>query len=113
MYFVAANQVNITIESEQLNKENVMVVLKLTEEIVSDSSLSFSYHISIIPPLPIRFLGRTRAQITIPYNSHHNVTFVDTTPCKEDNVTSSVVLYYGKFLTPWKLKIEKCFQNVS
>jgi hypothetical protein len=89
-------EINITTESEQLNRDSILVLLKWNEEPISDSQF-ISYTIGIIPPVPMRVLGRTRVQIEVIYSICYVVNIVGVPRCKVDNVIGSIMLHYGMF----------------
>ena len=91
-------EINVTTESEQLDRDRILVVLKWNEEPASDFLQFISYTISAIPQVALRLLERTRVEVEVLYNIYYVVTIVGVPPCKVDNITSSIVLYYGMFL---------------
>ena len=99
--FLALNfqltEINITTESEQLDRDRILVVSKWNAEPASDFVQFISYTISAVPQVALRLLERTRIEVEVLYNIYYVVTIVGVPPCKVDNITTSIILYYGMF----------------
>jgi hypothetical protein len=82
-------EVNTSAFSEQFNRNGVTIVLELTRDfIVYNISI-----VTIIPPLPIRNIGRTSFHLTVSYNTHFSVNISATSMCGESTI--HLELYYG------------------
>ena len=92
-------EINVTTESEQLDRDRILVILKWSEEPASDflQLNLISYTINAIPQVAMRLLERTRVEMEVLYNIYYVVTIVGVPSCKADNITSSTILYYGMF----------------
>ena len=90
-----ANQsIEVTTLSEHVGKEDITVMLKLTEI----NSL-YSYHINAIPQLlSLKFVddSQTMVQVKVSYNVHYNVSILAASPCGKNNVTKFTEVYYGE-----------------
>ena len=78
-------ELEITIISEQFEKDGAIVTLEWTEE----NSL-YSYNVSFSPQLEVMFIGRVRVQLKVPYNSLYNVSVAAIPPCQQSNVTTFI-----------------------
>jgi hypothetical protein len=69
---------------------NVTVTVEWTQQVYA------SYNIMVLPiPLvPIVFTGSTSRQLTIPYNTEHNLTVEAIAPCRP-TTTAVIELKYG------------------
>ena len=87
-------ELEITILSEVLEEDGVMVTLEWTEE-----NFLYSYNVSVSPQLEVIFIGRVRVQLKVPYNIFHNVNVTAIPPCQQNNILTFVApsLYYGKY----------------
>ena len=89
-------ELEITILSEQFEKDGVIVTLEWTEE----NSL-YSYNISVSPQLEVMFIERVsfRVQLSVPYNSFYNVSIAAVPLCRRNNVTTFIgpSLYYSEY----------------
>ena len=55
------------------------------------------YSVNVTPHVNISFVASTRVQLTMPYNTPHNVS-VTASLCNEHNTTTLYDLLYGKLL---------------
>ena len=87
-------ELEITILSEQCEKDGVIVTLEWTEE----NSL-YSYNIIVSPQLDVMFIGRVTVQLTVAYNNLYNVSVAAIPPCQQNNVTTFIgpSLYYSEY----------------
>ena len=74
--------------SEERLLNNVTVTLEWTQ------LKEAMYDITVVPPLPISFIGNVSRLLTLSYNTEYNLSVVAITPC--GNATSFIRLHYGQ-----------------
>ena len=87
-------ELEITILSEQFEKDGAIVTLEWTQE----NSL-YSYNVSFSPQLEVMFIGRVRVQLNVPYNRFYNVSVAAIPLCRRNNVITFIgpSLYYSEY----------------
>ena len=102
--------VYIQIESENLERDGVIVILEWTQE----NNSYYSYNVSVIP-YPVSTLNPEgmRAQLNVSYNVRYNVSVVATPiiNCGQGNdntVTASIELHYGEYIRNQLIELSSC-----
>ena len=75
-----AERIN-NLTEEYFENDGVSITL---EWLQTDST--YSYHVAVVPNLPLNFSTSTSVQIKVPYNSPHNVSIV-VSSCGQHNTT--------------------------
>ena len=87
--------------SEEYYDNNVTVMLEWAEE------EGMTYNVNIIPQVPITYTGNTSIQLTLSYNTTHNVSVRATLPCGHE-AHIHLQLFYGEFNTQENLGVIYC-----
>ena len=86
-------KVNVSITSEQFDRNGVSVTFEWTPE-----SLSYLYDVIAIPSVEVTYRGRTRARLMLSYNTLYTVSLVATHPCGKTRNVSFFEFFYRKCL---------------
>ena len=81
----------LRILDERYEADNVTVTVEWTEE---EGVLNNITVVSIVPQVPIEFIGHTSVQLTLSYNIEYNISVKAALPCQNE-VPSHVQLFYG------------------
>ena len=85
---------NISPHLEEFGHDSVLVLLDFTQ------SSQYSINVTVAPPAPVVFIGRTSVQLTLSYDNLYNVSVVATHLCGPVGTVTFIELYYhGKYCT--------------
>ena len=79
----------LRIVSKDVLAENITVTVEWTQQVYA------TYHVTVVPLVPIVLTGSTSCQLTIPYNMEYNLTVEATAPCRS-NTTALIRIDYGE-----------------
>ena len=79
----------LNITSKQYEAKNVTVTVEWTQQ---EGAV---YTVSVLPLVPMIFIGSASRQLTISYNTVYNFSVEVAAPCRA-NATASIRLHYGE-----------------
>ena len=91
VYFLGPSESGpIVVTSEEFGADNITVTVEWTQQ------EGVTYHIIVVPEIPMNFTGESSIQLILQYNINYNLSVKSVLPCQYQ-AHSHVQLFYSEF----------------